>query len=150
MLKVTLTMVVVLALLVYGALFLLWNNAPQDITTWQLMGVKYSQSLPVGALAFAGLVVGALLMAVGCWSAWASQRAVASKAMAQVKRAKEKLQAQLDVINELRARVEQLDGELASLQTGNGTWGQVSAGDVTLPEVPAQAAPAAEDDPEII
>jgi len=153
MVKVILKMVVVLALLCYGALFLLWNNTVQEIVTWQMLGVKYSQALPVGALAFAGLIVGAILMAVACWSAWATQRAVAVRATAQVKKAKEKLQAQLDVINELRARNAQLDGELASLQSGDGTWGQASAADVTLPEAPAEApppTPAAGDDPEVI
>ena len=153
MVKVILKMVVVLALLCYGALFLSWNNAPQEIVTWQMLGVKYSQTLPVGALAFAGLIVGAILMAVACWSAWASQRALANRAAAQVKKAKEKLQAQLKAINELRAQNQQLDSELASLQAGDGTWGQASARDVTLPETPAEPAPAqpaADEDSEII
>jgi uncharacterized membrane protein YciS (DUF1049 family) len=152
MVKVILKMVVVLALLCYGALFLSWNMANQEITTWQLMSVKYSQPLPVGSLVFIGLILGAVLMAVACWSAWAAQKALAGKAVSQVKRAKEKLQAQLDLINELRGQVTQLESDLDAAKAGNGTWGLSNAGDVTVPQVAAAPdnAEVADDDPEVI
>jgi hypothetical protein len=149
MAKVVLTTVVVLALSCYGALFLSWNQTPQDIVTLQVGGTRFSQPLPIGALVFIGLVVGMIVMAVASWSAWAGQRGVAQKAAAQVKKAREKLQAQLDLINELRARTAELEAELANARTGNGTWGQVAAGDIAVPEVPAASAHSAED-PDVI
>jgi hypothetical protein len=149
MAKVVLTTAALLALSCYGALFLSWNQTPQDIVTFQAGGTRFSQPLPIGALVFIGLVVGMLVMAVASWSAWAGQRGLARKAAAQVGKAREKLQAQLDLINELRARTVELEAELASARTGNGTWGQVAAGDIAVPEVPAVGAHSA-DDPDVI
>ncbi|NPV48259.1 MAG: DUF1049 domain-containing protein [Armatimonadetes bacterium] len=151
MVKVIIGAVLGLLLLVYGALFLAWNMTPQDIVALRWFGgVQYSQALPVGSLVFIGLVVGALLMAIACWSAWASQRSIAKRAVAQVQKAKEKLQAQLDAINELRAQVAQLEEELESSRAGNGTWGQVSAGDIAVPDVTPGVDAAAADDPDVI
>mgnify|MGYP005834679809 CR=1 FL=1 len=151
MVKVIIGSVLGLLLLVYGALFLSWNMTPQDIVAARWFGgVQYSQALPVGSLVFIGLVIGALLMAVACWSAWAGQRALTKRAVAQVQKAKEKLQAQLDAINELRARVEQLEAELESSRAGNGTWGQVSASDIAMPEVTPEPGAEGADDPDVI
>jgi hypothetical protein len=146
--KVIVKVIIGLVFLAYAALFLSWNMAPQEIISWQMMGVRYSQPLPVGSLAFAGLVLGAIIMAGACWSAWATQKATANKAVATVKKAKVKLQAQLDTITELRAEIERVEDELASLQAGDGTWGQVNAGNAATPD--AAAAPDAVDDDEVI
>lgn len=127
MLKVIFKVIVALLFLGYAAFFLSWNMAPQEIITWNLLGVKYTQLLPVGSLGFAGLLLGAIIMAISCWSAWATQKATVNKAVATVKKAKVKLQAQLDMINELRGEVERLEGELESLQAGDGTWGRAAA-----------------------
>ena len=129
MLKVIFKVIVALLALGYAAFFLSWNMASQEIITWNLLGVKYTQALPVGTLGFAGLFAGAIIMAISCWSAWATQKAMVNKAVATVKKAKVKLQAQLDLINELRGEVERLEGELESLQAGDGTWGRVAADD---------------------
>jgi len=148
MVKVILKVIVALLLLGYAAFFLSWNMAPQEIISWNLMGVKYSQALPAGTLAFVGLFLGAIIMAISCWSAWATQKARADKGVATVKKAKVKLQAQLDMINELRGENARLEGELESLQAGDGSWGRMSAGD--LPEAaaaqPAPVGPADADD----
>lgn len=156
--KVIFKVIVGLAFLAYAALFLSWNMTPQDIISWQMFGDRYSQPLPVGALAFAGLIAGALIMAIACWSAWATQKATANKAVATVKKAKAKLQAQLDTINELRTEIEKLEDELDSLQAGDGTWGRTEAvadasvvaasGPATVSAVASEAAEV--DDDEII
>jgi multisubunit Na+/H+ antiporter MnhC subunit len=152
--KVIIKVIIGLIILAYAALFLSWNMAQQEIISWQMMGVRYSQPLPVGSLVFIGLVIGAVIMAIACWSAWAAQKATADKAVATVKKAKVKLQAQLDTINELRAEVEQLEGEIQSLHAGNGTWGRVDAGDIadlaTVDGVTPAAAAAEVDDDEVI
>jgi hypothetical protein len=158
MLKVILKVLVALVVLAYGALFLSWNMTPQEITGlhW-LGGVRYSQTLPVGSLVFIGLIAGAAIMAVAAWSAWAAQKAIVDKATAVVKKAKVKLQAQLDEINDLRAEIERLQGEISSLQAGDGTWGKVSAADleagtegVAAPGSTPAAPEAEVDDPDVI
>ena len=132
MFKVIFKVIVALLFLGYAAFFLSWNMAPQEIIAWNLLGVKYTQALPVGLFGFVGLFLGAIIMAISCWSAWATQKAMVNKAVATVKKAKLKLQAQLDMINELRGEIERLEGELESLQAGDGTWGRTEA-------TPAQA-----------
>jgi hypothetical protein len=151
MFKVIFKVIVVLLFLGYAAFFLSWNMAPQEIIGWDLAGVRYTQALPVGALAFIGLFVGAIVMAASCWSAWATQRALAKKAVATVKKAKVKLQAQLDMINELRGEVTRLEGELEGLQAGDGTWGRVAASDLPGADLASSDAPAtADDDDDVI
>jgi hypothetical protein len=154
MLKVIIKVLLSLLSLAYAAAFLFWNSASQDIVTWNLR-VKLSQALPVGALAFIGVVIGAAVMAISALSAYGTQKAAATKAVATVKKAKEKLQAQLDAINELRAEVERLEGELSSLQAGDGSWGRVNVGEAgAATDAGAQAAPSAThsetDDDEVI
>ena len=152
--KVIIKIIIGLIILAYAALFLSWNMGQQEIISWQMMGVRYSQPLPVGSLVFIGLVVGAIVMAIACWAAWAAQKAYADKAVATVKKAKVKLQAQLDTINELRGEVERLEGEIESLQAGNGTWGRVDADDIadlaTVDGVTTAQAAAEVDDDEVI
>lgn len=155
MVKVILKVLVALAVLAYGALFLSWNMTPQEVIglCW-LGGVRYSQTLPVGSLVFIGLIGGAIIMAIGVWAAWAAQKATADKAIAMVRKAKVKLQAQLDQIHELRGETERLQAEIASLHAGDGTWGKVTAADLEAGTEGMAApgpAPAAEvDDPDVI
>lgn len=158
MVKVILSVLVVLLVLAYGAFFLTWNLVPQQVTGFVWAGVRYSQPLPLGSLVFIGLVLGAVVMACASWSAWSAQKAVANKHAATIRKAKVKLQTQLDEINDLRDQVGRLQAELESLQAGDGTWGQVTQAD--LEGGVAEAAPAAEpadtaatpevDDPDVI
>jgi len=133
MVKVIVKVIIGLLALCYGALFLSWNMGPQEIISWQMGGWKYSQPLPLGTLPFIGLVVGAVIMAIAAWSAWAVQKGAADRATGMVKKAKAKLQAQLDTINELRAEAERLKSEMESLRAGDGTWGQTNAASVEAP-----------------
>jgi hypothetical protein len=150
MFKVIFKVEVGLAFLAYSALFLSWNMGAQPIISWQMMGVTYSQPLPVGGLAFIGLILGAVIMAVACWTAYASQKAHADKAVATVKKAKVKLQAQLDTIVELREEVDSLKAQIADLQAGDGTWGQTVYPEGETPP-PAEGASQEEvDDDEVI
>jgi hypothetical protein len=157
MVKVIVKVLVALGVLAYGALFLSWNMTPQEITGLSLGSVRYSQMLPAGSLVFIGLIVGAVIMAAAAWSSWAAQKAAADHAAAVVKKAKVKLQAQLDEMNNLRAEVQKLQGDITSLQAGDGTWGKVSATDLGAAAASdetagaATPAPAAEvDDPDVI
>lgn len=153
--KVILSVVAILLVLSYGAFFLSWNIAPQQVTGLLWGGERFSQSLPLGSLVFIGLILGALLMGWASWSAWSTQKALADKHAATIRKAKTKLQAQLDEINELRAEVDRLQGELAGLQAGDGTWGKVSQADVEAgtaavePEGEAAAVAATPEEPEV-
>lgn len=153
MVKVILKVVVGLAALTYGAFFLSWNMATQEVTGWQMLGMRYSQQVPLGALVFIGLVGGAVIMALAAWTAWAAQKATADRAVGQVRKAKEKLQAQLDHINELRAEIDHLEVQLEGLQSGDGTWGQPQYPTTGAEEAPLAAEKTVsvdEDDDEII
>jgi len=143
MVKVIVSVVALLLVLTYGAFFLSWNIAPQQVTGFLWGGMRYSQALPLGSLVFLGLVLGALVMGAAAWSAWAGQKATADKHAATIRKAKTKLQTQLDEINDLRSDVERLQGELASLQAGDGTWGRASQADIEAGAVAVQAAGAA-------
>ena len=153
MAKVILKVIVALLVLAYGAMFLSWNMTPQEVTGFYWAGSRYSQMIPLGLLVFIGLIAGAAIMAVAAWVAWAAQKATADKHAATIRKAKVKLQAQLDEIHDLREQLAQAQGELEGLQAGDGTWGQVSAGDLE-PVAAGAAAPAhAEpevDDPDVI
>lgn len=135
MLKVVISVLIALLIVAYGAAFLAWNMTAQEVVGWQAFGVRYSQHLPVGSLVFVGLILGALIMAIAAGSTWAAQKARADKATAMVKKAKVKLQAQLDEINDLRDEIGRLEGQVASLQSGDGTWGQT-----TYVETPGEGA----------
>jgi len=130
MVKVILSVLAALLVLVYGAFFLTWNLAPQQVFGFVFGGTRYSQTLPLGSLVFIGLIIGAVVMACASWSAWAAQKAVANKHAATIRKAKVKLQAQLDEINDLRDQAARLQGELEGLQAGDGTWGRVTQADL--------------------
>ncbi|MCE5240532.1 hypothetical protein LLH23_18895 [bacterium] len=160
MVKVIIKVVVALGLLAYGAFFLSWNIAPQQITGFVWGGIRYSQTLPLGSLVFIGLALGAALMAIAAWATWATQKAQADKYAATIRKAKSKLQAQLDEINDLRDQVARLEAELEGLRAGDGTWGQVTQADIAAgvegataaaePGGEASAAQAEVDDPDVI
>lgn len=150
MVKVIISVLVALLLLAYGAGFLSWNIAPQEVTGLWLGGVRYSQTLPLGSLVFIGLIIGAAIMAVAAWSVWTTQKATADKATAMVKKAKVKLQAQLDEINDLRGEIQRLECEVAGLKAGDGTWGAVTAADLNAGSESADAPTAEVDDPDVI
>ncbi|MBU0607312.1 MAG: hypothetical protein KKI08_05465 [Armatimonadetes bacterium] len=161
MVKVILSVLAVLLVLAYGAFFLTWNLAPQQVVGFSVGGMRYTQTLPLGSLVFVGLVIGAAIMACASWSAWATQKATADKHAATIRKAKVKLQNQLDEINDLRDQVARLEAELASLQTGDGTWGKVNQADIEAgaaepgseaptPEVAQAPAEPEVDDPDVI
>lgn len=153
MAKVIVKVIVALLVLAYGAMFLSWNMTPQEVTGFYWAGTRYSQMVPLGLLVFIGLIAGAVIMAVAAWAAWAAQKATADKHAATIRKAKVKLQAQLDEIHDLREQLAQAQGELEGLQSGDGTWGQVSAGDLEPVAAGAAASAPAEpevDDPDVI
>jgi hypothetical protein len=149
MAKVIIKVIVGLVVLAYAAAFLSWNAGSQEITALQLGATKFSQQMPLGGLVFIGLIAGAVIMAVAAWSAWSTQKSRADKAVAQVQKAKEKLQAQLATINELRVEVDRLQSEVEGLKAGDGTWGRSNHDDRPAGEK-AAAGEAVPDEDEII
>lgn len=130
MAKVIAKVLIALGVLTYAAFFLSWNMTPQEVVGFYWAGMRYSQMLPVGSLVFVGLIAGAMIMAAAAWSAWSAQKAVADKHAATVRRAKAMLQEQREEIEALQAKITELEGKIASLQAGNGTWGEVTGADL--------------------
>jgi len=154
MLKVVISVLIALLIVAYGAAFLAWNMTSQDVVGWQAFGVRYSQHLPVGSLLFVGLFIGALIMGIAAVATWSAQKSRADKATAMVKKAKVKLQAQLDEINDLRDEIDRLEAQVASLQSGDGTWGQTTyaeaSADSAMQEGEAAPAETEVDDDDVI
>ncbi len=107
------------AILTYGVFFVLWNQGIiVDLLLWPgPPNAVYANEVPIGLVPLAGVVIGAILMAVAAWGAWASQRAIAVMANAQVERAKEKLRSMAETIKNQRAELEAL--KAAAAKTGD-------------------------------
>ena len=96
----------VLALLVvmaYLSLFLAWNAKLQPVVTWQL-GAQYTQELPIGLLFIAGVLVGAVAMALALTGPWNALKAGENHQRTLLDRAKAKLKTQQDQIAKLKAK----------------------------------------------
>jgi hypothetical protein len=152
--------VIVLVLVVvcgYLALFLSWNATPQPVTTLQLGASTYEQAMPVGLLFIAGVLVGAVAMALALWNPWNALKATQTQQQELIQRARAKLKSQDGKIKELTRQLEEL---ASSAEAGEDDMGLPPEAQAAVAEVEASAdepakakAPAAEtpeDDPEVI
>lgn len=97
MAQAILTVLLVVILVAYGALFALWNQQVVSVVGASLSlqpgGPGWVASIPMFALPIAGLVVGALLMAIIMGGPWASMKrtvaATRERLAAEQARAKE-------------------------------------------------------------
>ncbi len=117
MAKVIITVLLLVVLALYGAMFITWNM--QTITVMGFVSPLspdqgYSAVMPQAFLAIGGVIVGVAIMAIAAWSTWAAQKGTARSAQAQVAVAKRKLQERTDMVRELRSEVEKLKNELAA------------------------------------
>jgi len=101
-----------LALMLYCAAFLMWNQgARADVITFQLGGPPmWIGDVPIGFLPLIGAMVGATIMAIAAWAPWATQRVAVKAANAKLDRAIEKF-------NEQKARLQARDETIANLQS---------------------------------
>lgn len=112
MLRIVLTVLLILALMVYGAGFIMWNTAVVDVIGLQWQGRVWTAQVPSAYLALAGVVVGIVFMAFAASSAWTGQRAAALEARARLELAKRKLNERTDMVRVLRDDVASLRAAL--------------------------------------
>ncbi len=117
MAKVIITVLLVVVLALYGAMFITWNM--QNITVVGFVSPLspdqgYSAVMPQAFLAIGGLVVGVVIMAVAAWSTWTAQNSAKRTAQSQVAVAKQKLQERTDMVRALRQEVKKLKDELVA------------------------------------
>ncbi len=101
---------VVLLVIAYCALFITWNSQLVTVAGLDWFGDRYVQDVPAGYLPLIGAVAGALFMAIMAWGEWANQKSRADRAVAQVAKAKTKLQQLADLIKRQRQEIAQLRG----------------------------------------
>jgi len=111
MARAALMVLILLVVMAYVSFFLAWNAAPTPITTWEL-GAKYTQDMPVGLLFIAGVLIGAVTMAVALWGPWQALKASDERQRALVDKAKGKLKSQSKEIKALTDEVEAVTGTL--------------------------------------
>ncbi len=160
MLRAAAMVLVVLLVCGYLALFLSWNAAPQPVTTLQAGDSKYVQAMPVGLLFIAGVVVGAVAMAVALWGPWNALKAGEAQQKELIQRAKSKLKSQDTKIKELTRELEAQasraadDADLGLPAEAEAAVAVVDAAAKKPPEKPAadeKPKPTApDDDPEVI
>ncbi len=110
MLGAVIKVLLFVVVLAYAILFVWWNQALLvNLTLWEgPPEPRYLVGVPIGLVPLAGLVVGAIIMAVVAWGAWANQRAATAVASAQVARAKEKLRSMASTIKTQEAELNEL------------------------------------------
>lgn len=112
MARAVLMVLVLLVVMAYVSFFLAWNAAPTPIVTWEL-GAKYTQDMPVGLLFIAGVLIGAVAMAVALWAPWQALKASDERQRALVEKAKAKLKSQSKEIKALTEELEEQEGGAA-------------------------------------
>lgn len=105
-----LKVLVVLLVIVYCALFLTWNSQYVTVAGLDWFGDRYVQDVPAGYLPLIGAIAGVLFMAIVAWGEWARQKSQADRAVAQVAKAKAKLQELADLIKQQRQEIARLRG----------------------------------------
>ncbi len=139
MVRAVLMVLILLVVMAYVSFFLAWNAAPSPITTWEL-GAKYTQDMPVGLLFIAGVLIGAVAMAVALWGPWQALKASDERQRALVEKAKDKLKSQSKEIKALTEELEEQERGAAEAPEPSST------DDVPLSE--EEAAVAAVGDPD--
>lgn len=143
MLRAVATVIVLVLICGYVALFLSWNATPRPIVTLQLGGTTYEQAMPVGFLFVIGVLVGSIVMAIALWGPWNALKANEAQQRELIQRARTRLKAQEDKIRELTQALE-ASALRASAATDTGLSPEAQA---AVKEVEASVATSASDAP---
>ncbi len=114
MVRVIVTVLLVLVVLAYAALFLSWNQAPVEVTGLVWAGQGWVEDVPLGMLILGGVLAGAALMALFAAGAYQTQRGRTRAAEAKVALAKRKLDELVGKVKQQRERIAQLEQERAT------------------------------------
>ena len=140
MIKSIIVVVVLLAGLCYSAFFLTWNSETKvDLVTLRAGGDPFwIQAVPVGFLPLAGLVIGALIMAVAAIGPWAAQRRAAKLAEAKLAKAVEKFNEQKGRLSARAEEIARLEARIAELECAPAA-AATPANQPAVPDAPAVA-----------
>jgi uncharacterized membrane protein YciS (DUF1049 family) len=112
------TVLVLIAVVVYAVFFALWNQEVVQVVGFQFGGQAYVQSMPIAFLPLLGLVVGAVVMALSLWAPWATIKRAAVTAQGQLALEKKRSNDRAKKADALSKQLKQLKAELAE---GKGT-----------------------------
>ena len=157
MLRAVLMVLALLVVCAYLALFLSWNATPQPVTTLQVGESKYEQAMPVGLLFIAGVLAGAVAMALALWSPWNNLKAGEVQQRELIHRAKSKLRSQEEKIKELSRSLQEQNVLAVTTEAARpgvrlppDAEAAVAEVEAAAEEAPKDEEAAPEDDPEII
>lgn len=95
------TVLLLIVFIAYAVFFALWNPLVVPVTGFSWAGVNYGQSVPLFMLPLAGLLIGAIVMAIAMAGPWGSMKCKLDAERAAVKERTERIEA-------LRRRIEDL------------------------------------------
>ncbi len=110
------TVLVLIAVVVYAVFFALWNQEVAQVVGFQFGGQAYMQSMPMAFLPLLGLVVGAVVMALSLWAPWAAIKRAAVTAQGQLALEKKRSNDRAKKADALSKQVKQLKAELAEAE----------------------------------
>ena len=109
--KATAKVLVVGLIIAYCAFFIQWNDQPTWIRGIRGFGESYGYTLPLGWWFLITMGIGAVVMAIVTWTEWATQKSRADVAVAQVAKAKTKLQELADTVKQQRQEITTLKAQ---------------------------------------
>lgn len=113
MARALVTVVVVLVVVLYLALFVSWNGEPVHMSGLQFGKTDLYLDLPVSYLLLIGVILGALAMAAALWAPWKTLKASEAQNHELIERAKKKLKSQDQKVKDLTAKLEDLEAQAA-------------------------------------
>ncbi len=110
------TVVLLIIFIVYAVFFAVWNPDVVSVTGFSWAGTNYGLAVPIFILPLAGLLIGAIVMAIAMINPWSSTKRSlgATKQQLDVERSRskqrgQKIQALQKRINELETRVQKAE-----------------------------------------
>lgn len=102
------TVLLLIVFVVYAVFFALWNPAVVPVTGFSWAGIDYGLPVPLFVLPLAGLLIGAIIMAVAMVNPWSSMRRSLSATTQQLEAERARSQERAKKIEGLRKRVNDL------------------------------------------
>jgi uncharacterized integral membrane protein len=121
------TVLILLIFVAYAVFFSMWNADPIEITSMvDLSGTPIGAELPVFIVPLAGVVVGAIVMAIAVSAPWSSLKSKLAAAEDQLGAARERA-------NECERKVEALKSRLQKMQAQTRPTPQPADEDLSAP-----------------
>jgi len=111
-----LTVVILILIAAYAAFFAMLNPQLINVATLRDTHNVYWQTVPVWVLPVAGLLIGALVMALALWGPWSQMRRASAFARQQLAAEREKSNQRAKRVNALLKQVKQLKGQTGSAE----------------------------------